>query len=119
MEKENFLHKIFRNPSLSLSILLGVFLLTLLIMTGVFAISNPTFDFYMDSTWANGTGFDLIPTAWGDFQIILIIGALIAASFFDRIEKKIWKIDVSWIFLAVAGVFLQFILTGIYTKIVW
>ncbi|HUX98294.1 MAG TPA: hypothetical protein VMV49_01955 [Candidatus Deferrimicrobium sp.] len=119
MEKQNFLHRIFRNPFLSLTILLGAFLVTLLIMTGVFAISHDAFFFYMGSTWANGTDFELIPSVWGYFQITIILAALIGAVYFDRIEKKLGQIDISWIFLVVAGVFLQLILTGIYTKIIW
>ena len=119
VERENFLNKIFRKPLLSLVILLGAFFLTLVIMSIVFWINMDIFDFYINSSWANDFSRPLIPSVWGVFQIIIIVGALLAAIYCDKKELKIGPIEVSWILLVVAGVFLQLMLTGAYTKIVW
>ena len=111
--------KLLRNPLQDLLILLAAFFITFILMIILFAAEYDIFDFYMASNWANDTDRPLIPSAWGWISIIILIATLIGAVFVDRLEKKLWKIELTWIFMAVAGVFLQLVLNGIYVKIIW
>ncbi|MDD1778368.1 MAG: hypothetical protein LUQ65_09385 [Candidatus Helarchaeota archaeon] len=119
MATKEFFQKILRNPLQALMIFLAAFFITFIINLILTTIDYNVFNFYMESTWANVTSRALIPSAWGWFEIIITIAAFIGAFIVDRLEIKLWKIELTWILMAGAGVFLQLILTGIYVKIIW